>query len=141
MSNERIKRNSLYFTDGLTLFTDDKNSPGQLEGLERFNEVDIPKKSEIFQLDSTNQLDSLQQVSFLREKLAEKAKSELELIEEKNKLLKIVKEYNESLANERDNLKERIIDQDQTIKVETAIFIYVYVFVYTCICVYRCAYV
>ena len=62
-------------------------------------------------------MDLLQQISLLKEKLAEKEKSELQLIEEKNKLLKIVKEYNESLANERDFLKEKMIDQDQTIQV------------------------
>ncbi len=42
----------------------------------------------------------------------------MQLIEEKNKLLKIVKEYNDSLTNERDSLKEKMIDQDETIKVE-----------------------
>ena len=69
-------------------------------------------------------MDLLQQISFLKEKLAEKEKSELQLIEEKNKLLKIVKEYNESLANERDFLKEKMIDQDQTIQVLSITFVY-----------------
>lgn len=65
----------------------------------------------------TNELESLEQVSLLQEKLAEKEKTEVQLIEEKNKLLKIVKEYNDSLTNERDSLKAKIIDQDETIKV------------------------
>ena len=69
-------------------------------------------------------MDLLQQISLLKEKLAEKEKSELQLIEEKNKLLKIVKEYNESLANERDFLKEKMIDQDQTIQVLSIMFVY-----------------
>ena len=62
-------------------------------------------------------MNSFQQTTILQEKLAEKEKNELALIEEKNKLLKIVKEYNESLTNERDSLRGKIIDQDLTIKV------------------------
>lgn len=64
------------------------------------------------------ELESLERIAFLQEKLAEKEKNEVQLIEEKNKLLKIVKEYNDSLTNERDSLKEKINDQDETIKVE-----------------------
>jgi hypothetical protein len=65
-----------------------------------------------------NEIESLERIAFLQEKLAEKEKTEVQLIEEKNKLLKIVKEYNDLLTNERDSLKDKLIDQDDTIKVE-----------------------
>ena len=62
-------------------------------------------------------MESLQRIAFLQEKLAEKEKNEVQLIEEKNKLLNIVKEYNDSLTNERDSLRDKIFNQDETIKV------------------------
>jgi tRNA (Thr-GGU) A37 N-methylase len=63
-------------------------------------------------------MESLQRIAFLQEKLAEKEKNEVQLIEEKNKLLNIVKEYNDSLTNERDSLRDKIFNQDETIKVQ-----------------------
>jgi tRNA (Thr-GGU) A37 N-methylase len=63
-------------------------------------------------------MESLQRIALLQEKLAEKEKNEVQLIEEKNKLVNIVKEYNDSLTNERDSLRDKIFNQDETIKVQ-----------------------
>ena len=106
--------NTVPFLDGPSLFEDEDVIPTESNQLS-MDKSGVPEANN--DLKSKDYLQLLQQVSVLQEKLAEKEKSELGLIEEKNKLLKIVKEYNQSLANERDCLKEKIIDQDQTIQV------------------------
>lgn len=89
---------------------------------------DLPRESkklnEPAQLTSIDEMESIKRITVLQEKLAEKERSEMQLIEEKNKLLRLVKEYNDSLANERDSLKTKIVDQDETIQVQNLCLFY-----------------
>ena len=61
--------------------------------------------------------ESLQELSLMQERLQEKMAAEIELREEKNKLLDVIRENNAELAKEKETLEERFKQQELVVEV------------------------
>lgn len=61
--------------------------------------------------------ESLQELSLMQERLQEKMRTELELKEEKNKLLAVIRENNAELEKEKEALEQRLKQQEEVVEV------------------------